>query len=160
MISQRDRSALKKAIHKEGQPLITKNWKILFAIGAVSAAIGAVFISNGIPYGGYLVLFGIASIVTQVSQLPGPWPHGSEEFHRKPLRVATIEKLRESLTTDAMAQVVAMKEYDSAKCVRVGHLFHLLDEVAKADDEARTREIAERQNNALMNSSHDGTSAP
>ncbi|MCC7684743.1 hypothetical protein [Janthinobacterium sp. FW305-128] len=150
MISKTEKYALWQAIRSESRPLISRRHKKFMLAGmmVIAAGVCSVCVDIG-KLSGYLLVCGFIMIIFSGLALPEPWSFDNEVFRCKALRVSTIEKLKSSVGGGVFNEFVKMKESDDDKCLRVCHIFDLLDKESRSAEKACVESIANEQKDAL-----------
>jgi len=150
MISKTEKSVLWLAIRSESRPILSQRHKnfLWFGLMVTTAGIGSLYLDIG-HLSRYLLMIGIVLLFFAILALPKPWRFNDEMFRRKPLRVSTIEKLKSSVGKDVLSEFVQMQGSDDEKCLRVHHIFAVLDKESRFAETACVKNIGNEQKKAL-----------
>lgn len=137
------------AIRKENRPIFTKRRKIALGIGFLVVMAFAVLSLLEVHSANGLIATFLLMLIITMAGIPWPGPYCSECFRNKRVSVSTIEKLRPAVSPSTLGMLALLKQRDDEQCLRVSHLYSILDADKRHAEAVLTKQLAEKQRAAL-----------
>jgi hypothetical protein len=138
------------AIYNESRLTIKPIDKQIVATSLVVAAFGAIMVGFDVHYGGIYLIMGFGVFLSCLFSTPKPSRYDDNNFRHQPLSVKTIEQIRSTVGAEVIQNLLVLKEKNPEKCLRVEHLFKVIESYEKTANETIITGIAQEQLAALI----------